>query len=422
MSHKNINDEISRCIIQMLIDEPFYAHFLSGIVRQVTKEVPTAAVGFKNSNVTLYINEDFFLKELTTFSSRVAIIKHETLHLVFKHLVRFDLKKYDAKLFNIAADLVVNQFIGKWKLPASAVTLSTFPELNLAENESLEWYYKKMLALKRKMDRNKSQDNKSDTAESDTATANDPNDSFSNKSTQALEDILKNGTHSDHTKWGSSESDINLQHAESELDRIILQTKERISQKQYSSLPSSIRNLINIIIEKRNPKINWKRALKIFSSSSRRTKVKFTVKRVSKRYGTRPGLKIQRSQKIAVAVDTSGSVSYEELNMFFNEIHSMWQNGAEIEVIECDAAIQKTYSYKGKFPEFVHGRGGTAFDPVFEYLNKNRNVLYDGCIYLTDGYAAAPVIKPRCKVFWVITPEGSLGSHLKFGRALQINN
>ena len=389
----------------MLIDEPFYAHFLSGIVRKVTDEVSTAAVGFNNSNVTLYVNEHFFLKELTTFSSRVAVIKHETLHLVFKHLVMLDFKKYDAKLFNIAADLVVNQFIGKWKLPSSAVTLASFPELNLFENESLDWYYKKILDLKRKMNRKKNS-----------------KDSFSNTSTQTLENIINNGNHSDHSKWGFSESDINLQHAESELDRIILQTKERISKDQYYSLPSSIRDLISIIIEKRNPKVNWKRALKIFSSSSRRTRVKFTVKRVSKRYGTRPGVKIQRSQKIAVAVDTSGSVSYEELNMFFNEIHSMWQNGAEIEVIECDATIQKTYSYKGKFPEFVHGRGGTAFDPVFEYLNKNRNVLYDGCIYLTDGYADAPEIKPRCKLFWVITPEGSLGSHLKFGRAIQINN
>lgn len=405
MSKKNINDEISRCIIKMLIDEPFYAHFLSGIVRKVTDEVSTAAVGFNNSNVTLYVNEHFFLKELTTFSARVAVIKHETLHLVFKHLVMLDFKKYDTKLFNIAADLVVNQFIGKWKLPSSAVTLASFPELDLSENESLDWYYKKILSLKRKMDRKKNS-----------------KDSFSNTSTQTLESIIENGNHSDHSKWGFSESDINLQHAESELDRIILQTKERISKDQYYSLPFSIRDLISIIIKKRNPKVNWKRALKIFSSSSRRTKVKFTVKRVSKRYGTRPGLKIQRSQKIAVAIDTSGSISLDELNMFFNEIHSMWQNGAEIEVIECDAAVQKTYNYRGKFPEFVHGRGGTNFDPVFGYLNKNTKVLYDGCIYLTDGYAPAPEIKPRCKVFWVITPEGSLGTHLKFGRALQINN
>ena len=133
MANKNINDEISRCIIKMLINEPFYAHFLSGIVRKVTDEVPTAAVGLNETKVTLYVNENFFLKELSTFSSRVAVIKHETLHLLFKHLFRLDLKKYDPKLFNISADLVVNQFIGKWKLPENAVTLSSFPELKLAK-------------------------------------------------------------------------------------------------------------------------------------------------------------------------------------------------------------------------------------------------------------------------------------------------
>ena len=42
MASKNINDEISRCIIQMLISEPYYAHFLSGIVRNITEEIPTA--------------------------------------------------------------------------------------------------------------------------------------------------------------------------------------------------------------------------------------------------------------------------------------------------------------------------------------------------------------------------------------------
>ena len=96
----------------------------------------------------------------------------------------------------------------------------------------------------------------------------------------------------------------------------------------------------------------------------------------------------------------------------------MWQNAAEIEIIECDAAVQKTYNYRVKFPGFIHGRGVKNFDSVFAYLNKKINVLYDGCIYLTNGYTPAPEIKPRSKVFWVITPEGgALCTHLKFGRA-----
>ena len=414
---KNIHNEISRCIIRMLVDEPYYAHFLSSIVRKVTNEIPTAAVGINNAKITLFINENFFLKELTTFSSRVAVIKHETLHLIFKHLFKLDKNKYNPKLFNIAADIVVNQFIGKWSLPDSAVTISSFPELKLPLNKSVEWYYNKIIKLKKQIDKHKK---KSKPNDGNSEIDNSRN--FPTKSANNLREILNRTSHSDHSKWINADESIISKHTETELDRLIIQTKKRISLKQYTSLPYSIKELIEIVIERRKPKINWKRALNIFSASSRKTKIKFTTKRVSKRYGTRPGLKIQRNQRIAVAIDTSGSISYQELNMFFNEIHSMWQNGAEIEVIECDAAIQKTYSYKGKFPEFVHGRGGTNFDPVFAYLNKNRNVLYDGCIYLTDGYAAAPVIKPRCKVFWVITPEGSLGSHLKFGRAVQIKN
>ena len=414
MANKNINDEISRCIIKMLINEPFYAHFLSGIVRKVTDEVPTAAVGLNETKVTLYVNEKFFLKELSTFSSRVAVIKHETLHLLFKHLFRLDLKKYDPKLFNISADLVVNQFIGKWKLPENAVTLSSFPELKLAKDESVEWYYKKILDLKKKVDKNKSE--KSDTKN------NNSNNSFPDQSARALEEILNTGTHSDHSKWGFSEDSLKSEHAETELDRLIVQTKERLSSDQYNLLPIEIKNLINLIIEKRNPKINWKRALKIFSSSSRRTKVKFTTKRISKRYGTRPGLKIQRNQKIAVAIDTSGSISEDELVIFFNEIHSMWRYGAEIEVIECDNKVRETYNYNGNFPKFINGRGWTDFNPVFEYINKDRNNMYDGCIYLTDGEARQPETRPKCKVFWVITANGKIGSHLKFGRVVQMIN
>lgn len=73
LATKNINDEISWCIIQMLMKEPFFAHLLSGIVRIISKKITTAAVGNDNGNITLFVNEHFFLNELTTFSSRVAI-------------------------------------------------------------------------------------------------------------------------------------------------------------------------------------------------------------------------------------------------------------------------------------------------------------------------------------------------------------
>ena len=145
------------------------------------------------------------------------------------------------------------------------------------------------------------------------------------------------------------------------------------------------------------------------------------MKRISKRYGTRPGIKIKRFQKMAVAVDTSGSIPLKAYNLFFTEIYAIWKQGAEIEIIECDAAVNNTYQYRGKTPNQISGGGGTSFNPVFKYLKENRFEKYDGCIYLTDGYASEPTIKPPCKLFWVITPDGDLGKHLKYGKAVKIN-
>ena len=390
---KDINEEISRCIIKMLLKEPFYAHFLSGVIREVTDKVPTAAVGFKSGKIALYVNENFFLKELRSMTERVAVIKHETLHIIFKHLFRMKTKSYDNQFFNIAADIVVNQLIAPWKLPDSAVTLETFPELKLPKDKSVEWYYENLK-------KNASKDS---------------------EYKKRLMEISEQGTHSDHKMWGENEN-FSMEVVETEVDRMIIQAKDRTPKKDHGTIPLGIKSLIKSIIEKRNPQIDWKRALKLFSSTSRRTRVYHTMKRFSKRFGTRPGIKIKRFQKLAVAIDTSGSINIDDFNTFFSEIHSMWKFGAEVDVLECDADVQKKYSYRGRTPEFVHGGGGTSFDPVFEHIRSNRFERYDGCIYLTDGYAPEPKIKPPCKVFWCITKDGKVGPHLKFGRVVKMTN
>ena len=390
---KDINEEISRCIIKMLLKEPFYAHFLSGVIREVTDKVPTAAVGFKSGKIALYVNENFFLKELRSMTERVAVIKQETRHIIFKHLFRMKTKTYDNQLFNIAADIVVNQLIAPWKLPDSAVTLETFPELKLPKDKSVEWYYENLK-------KNASKDS---------------------EYKKRLMEISEQGTHSDHKMWGENEN-FSMEVVETEVDRMIIQAKDRTPKKDHGTIPLGIKSLIQSIIEKRNPQIDWKRALKLFSSTSRRTRVYHTMKRFSKRFGTRPGIKIKRFQKLAVAIDTSGSINIDDFNTFFSEIHSMWKFGAEVDVLECDADVQKKYSYRGRTPEFVHGGGGTSFDPVFEHIRSNRFERYDGCIYLTDGYAPEPKIKPPCKVFWCITKDGKVGPHLKFGRVVKMTN
>ena len=411
---KNIEQEISKCIIKLLLKEPFYAHFLSGVVRKITNEIPTAAVGIRNGKINLFVNESFFLEELISTSERVAVIKHETLHIIFKHLFRFSLKKTNPKIFNLAADIVVNQFIGNWDLPENAITLSTFPDLSLEPNKSVEWYYTKLNKLNEEINDNDSN------GEGDSSYS----ESSAPLSAENLKNLLSSQkvSHSDHSQWSNeSQNGISSKSIETELDRMILQAKDRTAAKDYGSLPAGISTLISDIIDKRKPKVNWKRALNIFSTNSRKTRIYHSMKRISKRYGTRPGIKIKRFQKMAVAIDTSGSIQSEQVNAFFSDVHGIWKQGAEIELIECDAEVQKTYNYKGITPKIIKGGGGTSFDPVFSYLRKNRFKKYDGCIYLTDGYASEPKIKPPCKVGWVITKNGTIGRHLKYGRVVQLN-
>jgi predicted metal-dependent peptidase len=103
-------------------------------------------------------------------------------------------------------------------------------------------------------------------------------------------------------------------------------------------------------------------------------------------------------------VDTSGSIGKEELSVFFNEVHHIWRQGAEIQVLECDAAVQRVYHYKGVPPEFVTGGGGTDFNPPITYGNENFRP--DGLIYFTDGVAPAPTVTARFPLLWVISSYG----------------
>ena len=393
----------------MLFKEPFFNHLLSGIVRVVTEKIPTAAVSFSGNKIQLLVNEQFFIKELRSQTNRVAVVKHEALHLLFKHLFRMDLEKYDRPLFNIAADLVVNQFIGSWKLPDSAVTLSTFPDLGLEANQTVEWYYERLKDL---------QD-----SGSGGGGGGGNGSSSAPRSAEALSKIVGKPNHSDHRFWGTPkdiEEQVHARAAETELERLIIQARERTPVKDHGTIPGVINDLIDSMIESRKPKVDWRRVLRIFASTSRRTYIFSTIHRVSKRYGTRPGTKVKHLQKIAVAIDTSGSVSDSDLSKFFAEIDAMYRQGAEIKVIECDAEVQRTYNYNGHLPTEVAGRGGTVFNPVFAFLRSNRLTRYDGCIYLTDGYASEPTIRPPCPLLWVITANGTTGDHLKFGRIIKL--
>lgn len=379
------SEELSRAVVALVLAEPFLGHLLGQVPRTISRTfTPTACVALDGSRLRMAVNPDFFVGTLTRQSQRVAVVKHEILHVLLRHLLRRE-PRHDVRLYNVAADLVVNQLLGRWELPESAITLASFPDLALEPDRTLEHYYERLRAM--------------------------PPDAPS----RATLERLAGGWHSDHDRWRASESQL----AEHEIGRLVEQAARRTGERGMTTLPGALRDVVEAWIEARRPTIDWRRALRIFGASSRRSRIDATLRRPSKRYGTFPGTRVRRFARLVVAVDTSGSIRDEDLAEIFAEIRAMWRVGAEITIVECDDAVQRVYPYRGATPPGVAGRGGTAFDPVFAWM-RERGERFDGCVYLTDGMGPAPTVRPPCSLLWLVVSGGERGAQLTPGRVVQI--
>ena len=130
-------------------------------------------------------------------------------------------------------------------------------------------------------------------------------------------------------------------------------------------------------------------------------------------------MKHKHRRHILVAVDTSGSVSTNELKEFLNEINHISRTGTDVTIVQCDTAISHIGKFDRKQDFKIHGRGGTSFDPVTDYYDENYR-KYNCLIYLTDGEAPAP---EKCigPVLWVISSQSKgLNKNLQ-GFQIQLN-
>jgi predicted metal-dependent peptidase len=379
--HSDPESALSRAITALVLEEPFFGHLLGGLVRSVDPRIDTAGVWAAEGRIGLSVHPEFFCG-LASDDERVAVIKHEALHLVFGHLFRRS-PEQDPLLYNIAADLVVNQYVGeRWPLPRCAVTLQSFPELELEPLCALGRYYDALAAA-----------------------AHD----LRIRGRLAAFGVRRG---SDHGGWARDTL------GEAALGRALRSAWDRIGPRGHGTLPGPLAEAVEAQIATHPPRIGWRTVLRMFSASSGRSRITHTTRRPSRRYGTVPGLRIRRAPRLVVAVDTSGSISDRELSDFFSEVTGIWRQGAVVQVVECDALVQRSWPFDGTPPACVGGRGGTAFDPVFAWACAQQE-RWDGIVYLTDGWGPTPTIQPPCPVLWVICAGGTL-AHTAFGQAVQL--
>ena len=128
--------------------------------------------------------------------------------------------------------------------------------------------------------------------------------------------------------------------------------------------------------------------------------------------------------RVAVAVDTSGSINNGQIQAFLSEIQSILlaYPHLDCQLYYADAELHGPYALTpyASLPTPIGG-GGTDFRPFFTKLTQeNSPWAITVAVYLTDGYGYFPSESPPFPVLWVVTPGGRDSSYFPFGETVRL--
>lgn len=370
-----------------MLSDPFWGHLLSGITKRLVPHGPVLSWGVENQQIPillLCINPRLWI-EITDIEEKKARLQHEMLHLLFSHPFSTSRFHYP-HLYDLACDWVVQGFH-----PHTGSSFITFSPKELGIQESntptqVDFYYRAL----------------------ENFWLNQIPSATHHSILPKIEEYQVSTDRRSHESWHQSiakltkaERDIIM----ANIDQLIINTFDRVGTASISHWPQALR----LLLEERRPNyrssVDWRRILRLFVGRHKKTYLKNTLRRPSKRYGTTPGIRIQRQQKLLVALDTSASMRVSQIDSFFSEVHHLWKLGATIHIVECDTTIRRDYPYQGQRPNFVEGRGGSSFDPPIRWANEVYRP--DVILYFTDGDAPKLQLKSRAPVIWLLSESKS---------------
>ncbi len=174
--------------------------------------------------------------------------------------------------------------------------------------------------------------------------------------------------------------------------------------QQAGKLDGEFAKLIDFFLQ---PQVSWQSLLAQYMSTFARDDFSYT--RPSRRSGDAilPSLKSHQID-ITIAIDTSGSISQEEINEFVSEVDAIKANlRVSITLLACDDKLSDHCPWRFEawnelqFPASLGGGKGTNFNPVFDHINAQDNTC-DVLIYFTDAKGIFPETEPNYPVMWLV--------------------
>ena len=363
---------IQDALTRLLMLQPFYGALASVLSIRESDAVKKTELTLLPAPMLKY-NKNWY-GELPD-ALAVGALMHELLHLLLLHALRRGGR--DPLLWAVCCDMAVNDHVPDGMLPDKAVTKEKIElkmKAKLERMGSAEYYYGKLSGL---LD-----DTVSLVTREGVATIPSVNGSL-------LEADIQNESE-------ESSYDVDIAALKNKLDDIVGIAKRN------GELPPDLLHEFNISPKRTN--INWKNMFKRFLSGMGRMQIRATYKRDSRRFEGFPGHKRSVGLKVLVALDESGSISDEQLDIFLNELMSINQiTGAEVLVTDFDTECGDPMPAREYLRHSKRSKkGGTDFCPIFKLADK---LGIFSVVIFTDGNGDAPM-EANQRVLWILTRDG----------------
>lgn len=421
-----VEDKLTAARTQLILDKPFLGALVLRLPLQAAdaKWCPTTATDARR----FYYNPDYVVQ--LNLQQLQFVLAHEALHCALSHFAR---RQHRHKFrWDIACDHAINPILeqdgltpppGVWveKSFAGMTAEEIYPYID--ENNSDEPMDRHVY----ENEENQSQKDQVNDLSAPSTEDCDPQGEQQLDETQR-DDSFK-GQHQSEEAGESTPQDNELAQTpppltETEKQTLQTQWQQRLAGAaqqalQAGKLGGEMARMVEHLLQ---PQLPWRMLLARYMSMKARDD--YTYMRPSRREGEAilPSLRSAQLQ-LVVTVDISGSVSEEEIRQFLSEINALkGQMRAQIYLFACDAELAEgspwLYEPWETFtPPFqLTGGGGTAFKPVFDYVEE-QHLQPDLLIYFTDGEGEFPKTPPTYPVLWLIKGKKSV----PWGQRIQLN-
>lgn len=411
----HLETKLAAARTRLILEKPFLGALVMHLPLKAAdaKWCRTTATDARN----FYFNPDYIAR--LTLEQTQFVLAHEAMHCALSHFARRNHRQKHR--WDVACDYAVNMILDEERMqpPDNALMSASYRGLTAEE----------IYPLLHEDPPEETQDTHlfdqgeggtGESAEQERADGQGRHDEASGEPERAGE----GGRQAEPDQAESMQAGESPPPPPADADKLDEQWKSRLAAaaqaaRQAGRLSPSLQRLVDDLL---SPQLPWRALLARYMMNVARDDYSF--QRPSRREGeaVMPRLSSQ-GVNLVVVLDTSGSVTREELQEFLGEVDALKaQVRAEVTLHACDDKLDPAGPWRYPMwqtltlPEGLAGGGGTDFRPVFAWLHR-ENLAPDLLVYFTDAQGAFPERDPGIPVLWLVKGKAPV----PFGVRVQLN-